>query len=55
MDGDRKVTACPCNECVDRKMYAEMFDHRIWGEDCPYACDEYENWKKQEEKHGKRE
>ena len=39
----------PCKNCHDRKWYARRLDIHFWGEDCPYICKEYEQYKK--EKH----
>lgn len=36
---------CPCEKCDTRRTYAKCFDIHIWGDDCPYECEEYENWK----------
>lgn len=38
---------CPCDNCFIRKMYARCFDKHISGEDCPYICEKYEDWKKE--------
>lgn len=35
----------PCQSCPTRKTYAKLFDVVIWGEDCPYECEEFEAWK----------
>lgn len=35
----------PCKTCKTRNLYARAFDMQIWGEDCPYECDEYKQWK----------
>ena len=34
----------PCDECETRKYYAK-FDLHIAGEDCPYYCQKYDEWK----------
>ena len=31
---------------MERKFYARL-DMHIWGEDCPYICEKYEQWKKE--------
>ena len=36
----------PCVNCDTRKTYARLFDIHIMGEDCPYVCKKYEEWKK---------
>lgn len=36
---------CPCKTCDTRKTYAALFDYHIYGEDCPYVCDDYDLWK----------
>ena len=38
----------PCGNCQTRRMYARMFDMHFSGEDCPYECEEYERWKKED-------
>lgn len=35
----------PCIKCPERQLYARMFDMHISGDDCPYECKEYEEWK----------
>ena len=39
----------PCQDCPTRKWYARAFDIHFSGEDCFYICEEYENWKKEQE------
>lgn len=36
---------CPCENCLERKVYAKTLDIHIYGEDCPYECKEYEHWR----------
>lgn len=36
---------CPCKECKARKTLAKMYDMHVWGEDCPYDCRRYGEWK----------
>lgn len=36
---------CPCATCSARKYYAKAFDFHVWGEDCPYQCPKYDQWK----------
>ena len=40
-----ELKPCPCNDCPTRKAYAKLFDMHIWGEDCPYVCEKYDEWK----------
>ena len=42
-------TKCPCKDCQTRRFYATRFDMHIWGEDCPYICEEYEAWERKKE------
>ena len=35
----------PCKNCADRQWYARRLDMHFWGEDCPYQCEEYEQYK----------
>ena len=35
----------PCTNCGIRKFYSSNFDMHFSGEDCPYYCKEYDNWK----------
>lgn len=37
----------PCKNCMERKFYAKTFDMHFSGEDCPYQCEEYEQYKKE--------
>ena len=30
---------------MERKFYAKAFDMHFSGEDCPYVCEEYEQYK----------
>ena len=39
----------PCTNCGIRKFYARKFDIHFSGEDCPYYCKEYDNWKDNDE------
>ena len=41
-----ELKPCPCNDCPTRKTYAKLFDVHIWGEDCPYVCEKYDEWKR---------
>ena len=34
-----------CENCILRKGFAIAFDMHFRGEDCPYKCDEYDDWK----------
>ena len=43
----------PCKNCPDRQWYARRLDMHFWGDDCPYECEEYEHYKKMEEKKSK--
>lgn len=37
---------CPCIGCEIRKHFARAFDcHWHDGEDCPYECPKYDEWK----------
>lgn len=36
---------CPCKDCAARKILARTYDMHIWGEDCPYVCRQYDEWK----------
>lgn len=37
---------CPCNGCEIRKAYAKAWDlHWMDGDDCPYVCPKYDEWK----------
>ena len=40
----------PCKDCPDRQWYARRFDMHFWGGDCPYECEEYEQYKREQEK-----
>lgn len=35
----------PCKQCPIRREFALAFDRHFWGEDCPYECAVYEEWK----------
>ena len=35
---------CPCKDCDTRDFYAHI-GLTIWGEDCPYICEEWDKWK----------
>ena len=35
----------PCENCPTRKRYAEEFDLLIWGNNCPYTCAEWNEWR----------
>lgn len=39
-----ELKPCPCGKCRTRAEFAQVFDMHIWGDDCPYECEEYENW-----------
>ena len=41
----------PCKSCEVRKWYAKRLDLHFIGEDCPYICEPYEEWKKREAEH----
>lgn len=51
------VTAieCPCDKCDIRKWYARTFDMHIYGEDCFFECEEYDEYKRLENECGKQE
>lgn len=36
---------CPCKECLLRLRVARAFDIHFWGDDCPWECVDYEEWK----------
>ena len=37
---------CPCNGCEVKKYFARAWDlHWHDGDDCPYECPEYDEWK----------
>ena len=36
---------CPCKDCIVRGRFAICLDTHFWGDDCPYKCDAYDNWK----------
>ena len=40
----------PCDNCPDRQLYARMFDMHFGGADCPYECEEYERYLKDQAK-----
>ena len=40
----------PCKDCPDKQWYAMRFDMHFSGDDCPYVCEEYERYKKEQEK-----
>ena len=37
---------CPCAKCDLRKWYARKFDMHIYGEDCFFECEEYDEYKR---------
>lgn len=43
------VKISPCTKCEIRRVYAYA-DYHFHGEDCPFVCEEWENYKKEEEK-----
>lgn len=40
-----ELKPCPCNTCLLRKAIARKFDVHIWGEDCPYECGAFADWR----------
>ena len=42
------MSNCPCESCHTRKTYARLFDIHFFGEDCPYVCEKYDKWKKEQ-------
>ena len=36
----------PCRDCEARKAYARDFDMHFSGDDCPYQCDTWDEYKK---------
>ena len=47
---------CPCKDCIVRGRFAIGLDMHFCGDDCPYKCDAYDNWKRragegEEDKH----
>ena len=47
---------CPCKNCIVRGRFVIGLDIHFWGDDCPYKCDDYDNWKRragegEEDKH----
>ena len=44
---------CPCDKCPTRITYAVLFDIHISGEDCPYLCDKWEQYKAERRNDGK--
>ena len=49
MMDNTNTTPCPCESCLYRKVLARDFDVYVWGEDCPYNCKEFVEWRA---KHG---
>jgi len=43
-----ELKPCPCETCEVRKGYARAFDMHIWGDDCPYVCEKFEEWNRTE-------
>lgn len=37
---------CSCKDCIVRGKFAIGLDMYFWGDDCPYKCDTYDNWKR---------
>ena len=47
MDKDMTdLKPCPCKDCIVRGRFAIGLDMHFWGDDCPYKCDAYDNWKR---------
>ncbi len=40
-----ELKPCPCNACQLRNTLTKIFDAHIWGEDCPYECGEFADWR----------
>ena len=40
--------SCPCDLCEIRIGYAIAIDAHFYGDDCPYNCSRYEEWKSKE-------
>lgn len=36
----------PCRKCELRKWYEQAICIRFFGDDCPWDCDAYEDWKR---------
>ena len=45
----------PCKKCGSRQWYARRLDIHFWGEDCPYICEEYEQYKAEKEESEKKQ
>lgn len=40
---------CPCKNCNLKKLFARVWDlHWHDGEDCPYECQQWDEWKARE-------
>ena len=39
------VRRCPCKSCGKRIYIARVFDVHFYGEDCPYVCKAYDEWR----------
>ena len=50
-----ELKLCPCKDCIVRGRFAIGLDMHFWGNDCPYKCDAYDNWKRRAEEEGKHE
>ena len=51
-----ELKPCPCKDCIVRGRFVIGLDMHFWGDDCPYKCDAYDNWKRrvgegEEDKH----
>ncbi len=42
------MTDYPCDTCNTRQYYARAFDIHFCGADCPYECELYDEWKKEQ-------
>ena len=50
-----ELKPCPCKDCIVRGRFAIGLDMHFWGDDCPYKCDAYDNWKRRTGEEDKRE
>ena len=39
------LKTCLCKTCQLRQCFARAFDMHFWGEDCPYQCDMYDDYR----------
>ena len=40
-----ELKLCPCKDYIVRGRFAIGLDMHFWGDDCPYKCDAYDNWR----------